>query len=172
MKEHRIDNAKSKSLKIIAIYLVIGVIWIVGTDILSNTIFTDIPQVYAASTVKGIFYVLMTAVIFYLLIYSALKKALDSEEELRRINGELELSNRNYIRLYRELAEKQSLLKSLIDSTEDWIFYLDTNGRYLGCNKAFERYANMKEEDFIGQTPEQVFGQNVAVAFSQLGCNM
>ncbi len=143
MKEHRIDDAKSKSLKIITIYLVIGIIWIVGTDILSNTIFTDIPQVYAASTVKGIFYVLITAVIFYLLIYSALKKVL----------------------------EKQSLLKSLIDSTEDWIFYVDTHGRYLGCNKAFERYANMKEEDFFGQTPEQVFGQNVTAAFSQFGCS-
>jgi hypothetical protein len=116
------NSAKGKSIKIVTIYLVFGCIWILGTDFLSNTIFTNIPDVYAVSIIKGLFFVFMTALIIYLLIYPPFKELVDSEKKLQGTNKSLEESNQSYVRLYAELEEKQSLLKSLIDSTEDWIF--------------------------------------------------
>lgn len=163
MKDSKKENsARAKSIKIIAIYLVFGCAWIVGTDFLSNTIFNDIPDVYAASIIKGLFFVFLTALIIYLLIYPPLKKLSDSGEKLQSINEELENSNRRYVRLYEELEEKQSLLKSLIDSTEDWIFYKDAAGAYLGCNDSYEKHVGLSEEELVGKTARDVFDEETA----------
>lgn len=156
------DRAKAKSLKIVAIYLIFGCAWILGTDLLSNTIFNNIPEVYLAGMIKGLFYVFVTAIIIYLLIYPPFKKLVDSEMELQGINQELKESNQNYGRIYAELEEKQSLLKSLIDSTEDWIFYKDAVGVYLGCNKAYEKHTGLPEEALIGRTAREVFDSKTA----------
>ena len=45
-----------------------------------------------------------------------------------------------------------SLLRSLITSIPDIIFYKDCEGRYLGANPAFEAYAGIGEKDIIGRT--------------------
>ncbi len=44
------------------------------------------------------------------------------------------------------------LLRSLITSIPDIIFYKDCEGRYLGANPAFEAYAGIREKDIIGRT--------------------
>lgn len=142
---NNLNQAKSKSIKIVAIYLVFGCLWILVTDLLSNTIFTDIPDVYAVSIIKGLFFVMMTGIIIYLLIYPPLRKLVDSEQKLIGINEALE--------------EKQSLLKSLIDSTEDWIFYKDSDGVFLGCNQAYEKYIGLTEEELVGQTSDMIFDE-------------
>jgi diguanylate cyclase (GGDEF)-like protein/PAS domain S-box-containing protein len=162
------NSAKAKSIKIVVIYLIFGFIWILGTDLLSNTIFTNIPEVYLASIIKGLFFVMLTAVIIYLLIYSPLRKLTNSEEKLQKINEELESSNQDYIRINEELDKKQSLLKSLIDSTEDWIFYKDLDGKYLGCNEAYEKYTGLTEEDLIGKTADTVFDAETSMRIDAL----
>lgn len=45
-----------------------------------------------------------------------------------------------------------SLLRFLITSIPDIIFYKDCEGRYLGANPAFEAYAGIGEKDIIGRT--------------------
>ena len=156
------NHAKAKSIKIVAIYLTFGCIWILGTDLLSNTIFTNIPEVYLASIIKGLFFVMVTAVIIYLLIYPPLKKLVDSEKKLQGINQALEESNQSHVKLYEELEEKQSLLKSLIDTTEDWIFYKDAKGGYLGCNEAYEKHTGLTEGELIGRTASEIFDSKTA----------
>lgn len=107
------DKAKAKSIKIVAIYLTFGCIWILGTDLLSNTIFNNIPDVYAAGIIKGLFFVFVTALIIYLLIYPPLRNLTDSEKKLQGINEALAESNQKYIRLVEELEEKQAQLNSM-----------------------------------------------------------
>jgi diguanylate cyclase (GGDEF)-like protein/PAS domain S-box-containing protein len=111
---------------------------------------------------KRAIFVVLTALIIYLLIYPPLKKLVDSEGKLQAINVDLAQSNQSLIQLNEELEEKQSLLKSLIDSTEDWIFYKDTKGAYLGCNDAFEKYAGMSEEELLGRIADDIFDQDTA----------
>ena len=46
---------------------------------------------------------------------------------------------------------EQSLLRGLIDSIPDLISFKDVQGRYLGCNHAFERYTGMTEKELKGK---------------------
>ena len=46
---------------------------------------------------------------------------------------------------------EQSLLRGLIDSIPDLISFKDIQGRYLGCNHAFERYTGITEKELIGK---------------------
>ena len=45
------------------------------------------------------------------------------------------------------LSREQSLMRGLIDSLPDLISFKDTQGRYLGCNHAFERYVGLTEKE-------------------------
>ncbi|MBY0523871.1 MAG: PAS domain S-box protein [Gemmataceae bacterium] len=60
------------------------------------------------------------------------------------------------------LARERSLLRSLIDSIPDLIFYKDRDGKYLGCNIAFERYAGRSKRDLIGKTDFELVSREMA----------
>jgi len=167
MRNKTENNARRRAIRIVSIYFIIGCIWIVTTDVLSKSLFDMLPKVYEVSIIKGLFYVLITALILYFLIYNAFKKIMDSEKQLIAINQDLELSNAKYMRLYQELEEKQNLLQSLIDSTEDWIFYKDNQGRYIGCNSAFEKFAGIEEKDLIGRSSEEIFKKEKSIGMVQ-----
>ncbi|NHA15591.1 sensor domain-containing diguanylate cyclase [Thioalkalivibrio sp. XN279] len=53
-----------------------------------------------------------------------------------------------------ELMNQLHFNQTLIDSIPAPVFFKDTEGRYLGCNKAFEA--------FIGKTAEQLIGKSVS----------
>ncbi len=62
----------------------------------------------------------------------------------------------------RSLANQKALLRSLIDSVPDLIFYKDHDSVYLGCNRAFEIYANRKETGIIGRTDFDIFDREIS----------
>ena len=45
-----------------------------------------------------------------------------------------------YKKLYYEYQNQLTLLKTLINSVPDLIFYKDVNSVYVGCNSAFEKF--------------------------------
>ncbi len=57
----------------------------------------------------------------------------------------------------KELEKGQSLLRSLIDSIPDFIFFKDINSNYVGCNKAFADYLGMTEKSIIGRSDYDLF---------------
>jgi two-component system cell cycle sensor histidine kinase/response regulator CckA len=67
-----------------------------------------------------------------------------------------------------EKRRVERLLHSLIDSIPDLIFYKDTSGVYLGCNKAFEVFAGRSEENLIGLTDPDIFPGEVAEFFREM----
>jgi PAS domain S-box-containing protein len=56
-----------------------------------------------------------------------------------------------------DLETEKSLLRCLIDSVPDLIFFKDKEGKFLGCNKAFEEYTGKKEIEFKGRTDYDFF---------------
>lgn len=54
-------------------------------------------------------------------------------------------------------ARSEALLKCLVDSVPDLIFYKDENGAYIGCNLAFTRYAGLTEQQIKGKTDLELF---------------
>ncbi|HZW48705.1 MAG TPA: PAS domain S-box protein, partial [Bacillota bacterium] len=85
--------------------------------------------------------------------------------EMVKAEGSLQESRTNYKNLYLEFEQKQNLLISLLNSIPDLIFYKDMEGRYLGCNNAFAKFAGMPESKIIGLTDYDLFDPIVAGLF-------
>lgn len=81
----------------------------------------------------------------------------------RSAEGELEflsciirdLSDRKKVEL--ELAELNNRLHEILDAIPLPVYYKDRDLRYQGCNLAFERYFEIKEEEFVGKSVYEVF---------------
>lgn len=59
----------------------------------------------------------------------------------------------------RALAESESRLRTIMDSTADAIFVKDARRRYTFVNAAMARLLGCRTEDLVGRTPAQVFGR-------------
>ncbi len=56
-------------------------------------------------------------------------------------------------KLEQALQGQKRFLKSMMNAIPDLIFYKDTEGVYLGCNKAFsEKFIGLSEEEIVGRT--------------------
>jgi len=72
--------------------------------------------------------------------------------ELLKTNAELKNSETTLKGMVNELKEELQLFKTLIDNVPSPMFYKDTKGVYLGCNKAFEELYSMKREEIVGKS--------------------
>jgi len=62
----------------------------------------------------------------------------------------------------KELAqERESLLSAVMESSTDPIYFMDNQLKYIGCNDSFCKLINMRKEDIIGNTPEQILPKRV-----------
>ncbi|MCX6716852.1 MAG: PAS domain-containing protein [Candidatus Taylorbacteria bacterium] len=64
-----------------------------------------------------------------------------------------------------KIIRNSALIKSLLDSTPDIIFYKDLDGVYLGCNTAFAEFVGLPKEKIIGSNDYVFFSKDVADAF-------
>jgi len=106
---------------------------------------------------KGIIIIFLASILIYGLTFPTLKEAFAGKEALKNAKCELIKTNGLYKELSQNFNKKQALLKSLIDSIPDLIFYKDTNSVYLGCNAAFALFAGKQERDIIGRTDRDLF---------------
>jgi diguanylate cyclase (GGDEF)-like protein/PAS domain S-box-containing protein len=83
----------------------------------------------------------------------------------RAAEKDLRESRENYKQLYYEFQKKESLLRSLLDSIPDLVFYKDQQSIYLGCNKAFEAFAGKTSAELVGLTDFDLFDPEAATLF-------
>ena len=69
----------------------------------------------------------------------------------------------------RELAEsrkalkrERGLLRGVINSIPDLIFFKNAEGVYLGCNSSFEEFVGHKEQSVVGKTDFDLFDKEIA----------
>nr|WP_326530876.1 EAL domain-containing protein [Rhodoferax sp.] len=65
------------------------------------------------------------------------------------------------------LAGERALLRRVIDTIPDLIFFKDASGHYLGCNKAFEAFAGRSESAQVGKTDFDFFDHKTASSFRE-----
>jgi PAS domain S-box-containing protein len=65
-------------------------------------------------------------------------------------------------RYQKALAENLHFMQTLIDSIPAPIFYKNIEGKYLGCNKAFEECIGLTREEIIGKTVYDVAHEELA----------
>ncbi len=83
----------------------------------------------------------------------------------REAEKDLRESRENYKNLYYEFQKRESLLRSLLDSIPDLVFYKDHQSIYLGCNKAFEVFAGKTVDELVGRTDFDLFDSDTATLF-------
>ena len=55
-----------------------------------------------------------------------------------------------------QVAQSESLLSSMVDSSLDWIYVKDKDHRYILANQTFADGLNMEKEDIIGKNDEEI----------------
>ncbi len=75
-------------------------------------------------------------------------------------------------KLYEEISERkkseetindsEQFLQALMDSIPVPVFYKDKDGKYIGCNRAFEGFLGMKKREIIGKTVYEVAPKELA----------
>ncbi|EAR62396.1 EAL domain-containing protein [Neptuniibacter caesariensis] len=97
-----------------------------------------------------------TILIFYPIGTMLLGMILSRQEERRLAERELHISRQI-------LNRERGLLRGLIDALPDHIFIKDKEGKYLGCNKAFQSFTGHQEADLIGKTDQDFSESNHAI---------
>ncbi|QWB95921.1 bifunctional diguanylate cyclase/phosphodiesterase [Mycoplasmatota bacterium] len=105
--EIRHKTIEKKSLKntieIIGIYLVIGISWIFLSDRILQLFITDPAIMDSIQTIKGMFYVIVTAVLFYAIIKTRMDLYEDTITHLTLVVEEVENSNESLRKLESKL---------------------------------------------------------------------
>jgi len=131
---------------------------------------------------------LILAFIFAKIFSNKLRKEFGKfNQSFRKASMESILMDKNQVSFaeFRELAEsvnntiqerdiarkafdkEQALLRSLIDSIPDFIFFKDLNSKYVGCNKAFANYLGIDEKEIIGRSDYDFFSKEVADSYNE-----
>ncbi|MEK9501049.1 response regulator [Gemmatimonadota bacterium DH-20] len=61
-----------------------------------------------------------------------------------------------------QLAERDSLVRSLINASDDLVFYKDVDSVYRGCNDAFAEVMGVPEDELIGMRDSDLFAPTLA----------
>lgn len=128
--------AADKALLIALMYLLLGLLWILGSDSALNALFTDPGLVARMQTWKGWFYVALTAVLLYVVLYRVLRS--EAAQLLRQSRQREDLSLLNQFR------------ESIIDNANIWINVLDAQARVTVWNKAAEQISGYRRDEVIG----------------------
>jgi len=90
-----------------------------------------------------------------------------SQQRLSEKKDELEKEISERIQAENALRENFNFLQTLIDAIPNPLFYKDTAGYYLGCNKAFERLTGIPCADTIGKNVFELYPKNLARTYHE-----
>ncbi len=65
-----------------------------------------------------------------------------------------------------ELEQKTTLLSNLLDSIPNIIYFKDREGRYLGCNYAFQKLTGLDKDEILHKKDSEIFPPDIAHKFS------
>ena len=104
MKDRRMT-----ALRTALVYMLAGALWIIATDSLLSLLADDIKITSWISIVKGLVFVVVSAVIVYILVHNLLKRMMALEMELLQTSSETEGSKKEAASSYEQLlAMKRS----------------------------------------------------------------
>ncbi len=86
---------------------------------------------------------------------------LGRQQDRRRAEQEL-------IKSRKTLNYERGLLRGLIDALPSHIYIKNKEGKYLGCNTAFQNFVALPEKEIIGKTDYDLFSHEKAFQHSQL----
>ena len=67
----------------------------------------------------------------------------------------------------RALLDSAWFQQQLIDALPVPVFYKDSEGCFLGCNKAYETFMNMKKDEIIGKTVAEMAPEELVKVYQE-----
>lgn len=61
-----------------------------------------------------------------------------------------------------QYKNSEELLRSIINSADDLIFFKDTEGKYIGCNNAYEKWSLKSLDQIVGKSDRELHTTSVA----------
>lgn len=135
-----------RALKVAGIYALFGLLWILFSDQLLLFVTKDADYLAQLQTIKGWSFIVVTAVLLFILVRQALATQSRGEFSLRQ-------------------SEKR--FRTLLNTIPDLIWLKDAAGVYLSCNATFERFFGAKEADILGKTDYDFVDQDLADFFRE-----
>ncbi|WP_256761102.1 bifunctional diguanylate cyclase/phosphodiesterase [Cohnella sp. WQ 127256] len=129
-KSYRVQSPVKASLRIASIYLICGAAWILFSDRALNTLISDKELFAFFSMIKGWFYMVMTALMLFYLIYRTTFRMRVTERKLHNHYTEM-LNNREELRqaAFRDqltgLPNRLALFENLTILKDASLFYID-----------------------------------------------
>ena len=87
-----------------------------------------------------------------------------SRDITKKLKKEKELKDKIELTMD-EMSNQKKFLNTLLNSNPTSIFYKDKNGKYLGCNKAWEKLTGIKSEVVIGKTVFDIAPKDIAIIY-------
>lgn len=63
---------------------------------------------------------------------------------------------------YRKNQQTKNLLETVLNATDDLVFFKDCKFRYMGCNRSFEKFAQREKSEIIGKDDFELFNYEIA----------
>ncbi len=129
-----LNPSKNVPLRVSGLYLLFGVIWILLSDV--SMVWTGVFDIsgYVFSLCKGIFFVVVSSSLLYLLM----------RHQLKRVD------------------RANALALAVVNGTTDAVFVKDCSGRYLMFNEAASKFVGKSIEEVIGRDDDFLFDSTSA----------
>ncbi|MDN4501982.1 aerobic respiration two-component sensor histidine kinase ArcB [Alteromonadaceae bacterium BrNp21-10] len=86
----------------------------------------------------------------------------EAKIELEELYSDLELEIKDRYEKEQQAQRISSLLRSIIDSSPDLIYYRNQQGQFAGCNRIAEEMTGKTESQLVGLTPQEVYSEDIA----------
>lgn len=124
------NNSKSNIVRVVLPYALFGALYIILSDFIVRDISTEVDDLFIISLVKGLLYVMVTAVLVYFLVKNYTRKMISV--------------NKNFNRVFQSLPEAVIL------------FNKETK-KITACNEAAQKITGYNLDELTGISPETLF---------------
>jgi PAS domain S-box-containing protein len=147
--------------KIAFVYFIIGLLWILFSDMFFDNLFSDRETLTKMQIVKGASYVLITSLFLYYFVKNHMKKVHESELIAKQRSDEIQSQYEELDKAKKKSEEAESRIKTLIDIAPfgSHLWELKSNGDliFLGENLSSKRILKVDNDHLIGLKIEEAF---------------
>ncbi len=138
-------------LKIALIYLVLGFIWILCSDWVLLALVPDEREYAILQSVKGIIFILVMALLLFVLIRHFTRQWQEKSEELRVSNEQIRAREDELRIQYEDLARGKAEWETTYNAISDWVSLISPDGRILKTNRGIESLVGIPADQAIGR---------------------
>ena len=151
--------------RITFLYLIFGFSWILLSDKLLDFLIKDLETLSKVQTYKGFFFIILTALMLFILVREHMKNIKKARELLERKIQDYKILYEKFLAQNHELMQAKNqaqqnelFVTGILENIPDMIFVKDAQStKFVMVNKSVELNMGLKREDLIGKDETSLF---------------